>query len=84
MGSKAMTERNSKQVAPAPKNFIELNKANFMKKGEGKRSMGLMDDVSKPKRPSYNDPLQKMFEKSSERKKIFNDYLEQNGEASNT
>jgi hypothetical protein len=55
-----------------------MNKTKFLKKDEGKRSMAKMVDVSRPKIPNHNDPLQKMFEKSTERKKIFNDYLEGN------
>ena len=69
-----MTERN--KIETGSKDFIALNKTKFLKKDEGKKSMAKMEDVSKPKRPSHNDPLQKMFEKSTERKKIFNDYLE--------
>jgi hypothetical protein len=61
-----------------------MNKTKFLKKDEGKRSMAKMVDVSRPKIPNHNDPLQKMFEKSTERKKIFNDYLEGNQQNSDT
>lgn len=54
----AMTERNVRDIQNQSKDFIALNKTKFMKKGEGMRSMAKMDDVSKPKKASYNDPLQ--------------------------
>ena len=43
-------------------------------------------DTDRAAMPSYNDPLQKMFEKSQDRgnKKLFNDYLEAQQENEDT